>query len=103
MTRTLQVDPRALAEADSIARWYEEHRPGHGWRFRHEIDHVFARITEHPEGYQMLADRFRRAFTRRFPFVVIYRVTTDQIQVIGVMPTRADPTIVSLLMDTRAD
>lgn len=103
MTTPARIDPRALAEADSTARWYEARRPGHGALFRREIDHVLARVAEHPEGYQLLSGTLRRAFTRRFPFVVVYRIACGEVQVIGVMPTQADPTVVSLLMDARAN
>lgn len=100
---TLSIHPRALGDAKSAAAWYEERRPGHGDRFRREVDHVLSRIHEHPESYQALNARYRRAFTRRFPFVVVYRVASDAIQVLGVMPTAADPTLVSLQMDQRSN
>ncbi|MFO0835786.1 MAG: type II toxin-antitoxin system RelE/ParE family toxin [Phycisphaerales bacterium] len=102
MTTPVWIDLRALAEADATARWYEARRPGHGAQFRLEIDHVLSRVAEHPEGYQPLSGTLRRAFTRRFPFVVVYRIAGGQVQVIGVVPTQADPTVVSLLMDARA-
>lgn len=102
MTLAVWIDPRALAEADAAARWYEERRPGHGAQFRREIDHVIGQIAVHPEGYQLLSGTLRRAFTRRFPFVVVYRIAGGEVQVIGALPTQADPTVVSLLLDARA-
>jgi plasmid stabilization system protein ParE len=98
----LQVDPRALAEAEAAARWYDDHRPGHGHRFRHKFDELLSRIQDHPQSYQQTDLGVRRALIRRFPFVVVYRVTGSVIQVLAVMPTRSDPALLSLLMSERA-
>lgn len=88
----IEIAERALAEAEAAAERYEAHRPGQGTRFRHELDHVLTNIRERPELYQSLTREFRRAFLRRFPHVVVYRVLHDRIQIIGVAPTKADPT-----------
>jgi len=103
VTFDLQIDPQALAEADTAARWYEEHRPGYGDRFREEVDRVLSRITDHPTGYQILNGQYRRAFTRRFPFVVVYRVRCATIHVVGVMPTPVDPAAVAALLQARSN
>lgn len=101
MTRSLVIDPAALADAHATAAWYEERRPGHGARFRSNLDFTFEQIAKHPELYQQMDHRFRRAFVRQFRCVVVYRVTPDAIQIIGVMPTRADPTEMALLAKLR--
>ncbi|HLO39988.1 MAG TPA: type II toxin-antitoxin system RelE/ParE family toxin [Phycisphaerales bacterium] len=101
MSLRLWIDPRALAEAEDAARWYEARTPGAGARLRREIDSVFDRITEHPDIYEALGGSFRRAFTRRFPFAVVYRVTPQEVQVIGILPTRADPLANAIVLASR--
>lgn len=99
---TLTIHPAALTEAETAARWYEDSRPGHGMTFRREVDQVIGRIGDHPAGYQLLGDRFRRAFLRRFPFVVVYRIVADEIEIIAIVPTRADPVAAALLIGNRS-
>lgn len=94
MTLRLEIDPRALAEAESAARLYEGVRPGHGNLFRREVDHVLTMVREHPGLYQQLDSECRRAFLRCFPFVVLHLANADAIQVVAVMPTQSDPAAV---------
>lgn len=101
MTRPIELTERALAEAAAAAEWYESRRPGHGRAFRLEFDHALSSIADHPEGYQAINERFRRAFLRRFPFVVVYRILPDLVEITGVLPTRSDPTVLSLLAAVR--
>ena len=102
MTLFLQITDAALAEAAAAADAYEGKRPGHGAKFRIELDHVLSMILEHPDLYQKIGRivaaevhvdvaACRRAFLRRFPFVVVYRVTTRELTVLAVMPSMRDP------------
>lgn len=101
MSRRLELTERALAEASAAADWYQTRQPGHGVQFRREFDHALRHIGEHPEAYQAVNEVFRRAFLRRFPFVVVYRVLPDVVEITGVLPTRSDPTVLELLTATR--
>ncbi len=101
MTNRLWIDPRALTEAEDASRWYEDRSPGAGIRLRHEVDAVFDRITEHSNLYEAIGGSFRRAFTRHFPFAVVYRVTPREVQVIGILPTRTDPLANTILLASR--
>ncbi|MCC7390175.1 MAG: type II toxin-antitoxin system RelE/ParE family toxin [Phycisphaerales bacterium] len=97
MTRRVEVAPRALAEAEAAAVWYEEFRPGYGRMFRRELDAVLLRLRENPTGFQAVNPLYRRAFLRRFPFVVVCRVRPDRVEIVGVLPTKADPALLAML------
>lgn len=98
MRRTLDIAPRALTEASAVSDWYEQRRPGYGRLFRHKFDELLDRIVVHPEAYEAINARYRRAFVHRFPILAVYRVWSDRIEIVGVRPTRADPALLALLV-----
>lgn len=102
MTRELRISRVAFAEAQAAASWYESHRLGHAQRFREEFDRTLQRIARHPEAYQRLDGRFRRAFLQRFPFSVIYTVTQDSITILGVRSTKANPEATGQALESRS-
>jgi plasmid stabilization system protein ParE len=87
---TIEIGPRALCEARAIAQWYDRRRPGYGPVFRLKFDELLDRIADHPNGYESVNARYRRAFVRHFPIVVVYRVWSDRVEIIGVRPTQAE-------------
>ncbi len=98
MRLTIEIGPTALSEARAIAQWYDRRRPGYGPVFRQKFDELLDRIADHPNGYESVNARYRRAFVRRFPIVVIYRVWSDRVEIVGVRPMRTDPALVELLV-----
>jgi hypothetical protein len=86
------IAPPAAFEIMDAAGAYEATRAGLGRVFLEELGGVRDRIQEHPESCpQVHPTGLRRALVHRFPFGVIYRVTAREIQVLAVLPTRADP------------
>ena len=81
---------------------YEATRPGLGRAFLDEVRGVRFRIEEFPEGCPEVYAGLRRALVHRFPYGVIYRVTAEAIQILAVLPTRADPLKVEVKATTRA-
>ena len=81
---------RLLAEAEhelrAAARWYEVQRPGLGVEFIGALDAALHRISETPDAYPVwLANqRFQRAIVRRFPYVVFYRLVSEEIVVVAI-------------------
>jgi plasmid stabilization system protein ParE len=78
---------RSEAERDmSDARdWYEARREGLGGEFLDAVDDVFARIERFPESYAAVYRGVRPARLRRFPYVVYYRVTHTNLEILGVL------------------
>lgn len=81
----IEIGLRALAEDRAIDQWYDERRPGYGPLFRQKFDELLDRIVDHPNAYEAVNTRFRRACVRRFPIVVAYRV-----EIVGVRPLHAE-------------
>ena len=76
---------------DSAARWYELQRRGLGREFVLCVENSFDSIRHYPEAYLSVADQFRRALVRRFPYVVYFRVDGQRIKVYAVLHTHRHP------------
>jgi len=77
----LVVRPQVDDDLQIIEEWYEEQRPGLGHEFLREVRETIDRLLANPLIYR---SRYRRrqvrwAYTRRFPYRVIFRVTDDTV------------------------
>lgn len=83
--------PQAAFELHDAAACYNATRPGLGRTFIQQVDHTLLRIATYPEIAPVVARQFRRALIHHFPFAVVYRISGHHVQVIGIVPTQADP------------
>ena len=90
--------PLALAALLSFAlqpavRWLEEQRPGLGGEFFDEIEVATKQLHEYPEiGSPVSRDRLtRRLLVQRFPYQVVYRLTTTEIVIVAVAHLKRRP------------
>lgn len=83
--------PPAAFEMADIAAAYEATRIGLGRAFLDEVRGARDRVEEFRESFPLVYPGVRRALVHRFPFGVLYRVTPRDIQILAVLPTRADP------------
>ena len=70
--KSVNIQPRAEAEADEAAAWYEAEQPGLGIEFLLELDAAIERAAETPLAYAPVFLEARRVLTRRFPFAVYF-------------------------------
>jgi plasmid stabilization system protein ParE len=91
MSLPVRLRPLAQAEFDDAADDYERKSFGLGPRFTRAVDKVLERIGRFPEMYAFAFRDVRCAPVRRFPFVVLYRVTDDEVIVLGFLPAMSDP------------
>jgi plasmid stabilization system protein ParE len=91
MTRSFIIQPDAEADIEAARDWYEQQKPGLGTTFVAAIDSCFRRIQAMPGIYAVVARGVRLARIQRFPYVVLYRLTDDTIEVLAVMHTSRDP------------
>jgi plasmid stabilization system protein ParE len=80
----LVLRPAAQSDIDAAAEWYARERLDLGLDFASEIVLCFARVVEAPESFQIVHRDLRRAFVRRFPYCVFFRVETDELIVVAV-------------------
>jgi hypothetical protein len=71
------------------ADWYEQQGEGLGDRFMNEVAQALAAIEANPKRFAQLETlgsrtTFRRALVNEFPYVVVYRVFTNDVFVYAV-------------------
>jgi len=76
--------PEAAAEAAAARAWYHDRSPNAATAFVVELDAAVERIAEAPRLYPTYVAGTRRYLMRRFPFLVVYRVQDERVQVIAV-------------------
>jgi plasmid stabilization system protein ParE len=83
--KSVNIQPRAEAEADEAAAWYEAEQPGLGIEFLLELDAAIERAAETPLAYAPVFLEARRVLTRRFPFAVYFVYNRDVVEVFAIL------------------
>jgi len=83
--------PLARAELLHAVEYYEACEPGLGLAFMNEIQAAVSRLALNPAAWSPFTSRTRRCPIRRFPFLVIYRLQSDHIEVLAVANMRRRP------------
>jgi plasmid stabilization system protein ParE len=86
-----QFHPKARAEFERSALFYDGKFPGLGLEFAAEVQAAVAFAYSHPEAGMPISDGFRRVLVRRFPYSVVYRSKGDSIYIIAVAHQRRHP------------
>lgn len=76
--------PKARAELEESALFYDRKYPGLGLAFSDEIRKGITLALNHPEAGTPVFKEFRRMVIRRFPFSIVYRATKSGVYVIAV-------------------
>lgn len=91
MNLPLIITPEAEDDLAEAKAWYDRKRKGLGDEFVLCIEEALDRIRLLPGGAVEVLPSVRRAFVRRFPYAVFYRIDSDQIAVIAVYHSKRDP------------
>ena len=92
---TLPVVVRVLAEreVDKIVRWHERKRVGLGLRLRRRIDETLLRIEGNPYLHAATLHGVRHAKTKKFQYVVHYRIRSTYVEIIAILHAKRNSTI----------
>jgi len=87
------LHPQAFAELEDAYRWYEDKAGNLGHEFLEHVDHAVEAIRESPTRWPVYQEEFgvRRFLVHRFPFGVLYRLISGDIQVVAIMHLRRKP------------
>jgi plasmid stabilization system protein ParE len=88
---TLRLTPEAELDLTQAHAWYSAQRPALGREFLRAIDSCFTAIKRHPDAYQLIDRKIRRALLRRFPYGVFFETLADEIIVYAVFHGARDP------------
>lgn len=81
----------AQAELDEAYLFYEQQQAGLGGIFVEAIRKTQERISHFPQAWQPLSARTRRALVSRFPFGIIYHISTDELIIIAIAHLHRKP------------
>jgi plasmid stabilization system protein ParE len=82
--RPVKWHPAAEAEFQEALDWYAERNPAASWAFFREVRDAITSLSHDPTRLPSLGAKRHFAILKRFPYLVIYRVTSDTIQVLAV-------------------
>jgi toxin ParE1/3/4 len=77
------VHPAAAEELQEASRWYAKRSNFAAQALIHEIDQAIARILHNPEGQPEFIAKTKRYILRQFPYSVVYRISSIEIQIIA--------------------
>jgi toxin ParE1/3/4 len=92
----LRIYPAALTDADEAYDWYNQARAGLGEEFSQELEQALDVLLRQPGmgskryAYLLAGNALRFWSLDRFPFLVFYRVQSDELQVLRILHERRD-------------
>jgi len=89
--KPVRFHPQARTELREAARYYSSQQPGLGRRFLSAVREAVDRVQGFPLLYRVIEDDLRQCRVARFPYGLIYRMTTDHIEIIAVMHLHREP------------
>lgn len=85
--------PEAEEELIEAIDWYEAQCRGLGADLIRCVDACVEQIIRQPESYPVVHRETRMALIRRFPYLILYRITVEGLSVIAVFHAKRDPKI----------
>jgi toxin ParE1/3/4 len=91
----LRYAREAIAELHDAAAWYDGQRDALGHEFLQEIETAINDIRASPERFSRLetsrAKNIRRVVLKRFPYVVIYEVFSEEVHILAIAHKSRSP------------
>ena len=83
----------AIEDVQDAYSWYEKQKIGLGEELLHELNVAYNRIAGHPNYYGFIDERkiLRDLRISRFPYLVVYKITGQTIQVVAVHHAKKHP------------
>ena len=85
---------RARKEISDAIEWYEKRQKGLGEIFLSEVESEIQQIVRNPWIYPESKGsntNFRKAVLKRFPFLIIFKIDSEEVVIQSVFNTNLDP------------
>lgn len=90
--KPIVIHADAQKEIDETFAYYEGKRDGLGYDFVEEIERCTNQIQRSPKLAIKVTDTdYRRSITKRFPYLIFYRETDDDIRIIAIAHSKRKP------------
>ncbi|MBS1583580.1 MAG: type II toxin-antitoxin system RelE/ParE family toxin [Bacteroidetes bacterium] len=91
MSRYVLFSSEADEDITASVEYYHGRSPGLEERFLAEVQGTLLFIRRHPGGFPRIRGQLRQAPLERFPYVIIYSVRQEMIEVVRVFNTKQHP------------
>lgn len=81
----------AIVEAEQAIEWYQARNVEAALGFRIALEGAIKSITNQPEFYQLVDDRFRECLIPSFPYAIYFEASANQVTVFAVSHTARKP------------
>lgn len=81
----------AERELNDASAYYEVEQPGLGDAFISDVERCVAAIVDQPLSGTPVTETIRRRLRQRFPYAVLYRLTSSHLRVLAMMHLRRRP------------
>lgn len=85
------LHPEAIREAHAAREWYKAWSDETANAFMAEVDAAVEGIEEDPRQWPTYLGQTRRYLLRRFPFFIVFRETSDRVEILAVAHARRRP------------
>jgi plasmid stabilization system protein ParE len=90
-SRSVQIHPAALEEAEAATDWYAERSRRAAEGFLNELRRAIQQISEYPEQFPVLEFGMRRIVLRKFPYILVYRASATSVEIVAIAHGRRRP------------
>lgn len=85
------LHPQAQEELEQAIEFYKEQQAGLEKRFVEAVDDAINRVCRNPLLYRKIDENVRKCRLLHFPYAIVFRVMSGQIEIIAVMHLRKEP------------
>ena len=84
-------DPHARQELKDATLYFSNIDPDLGSDFAGEVERTISLILRFPEAWPRVTRLARRCRTQRFPYAILYRIWSEEIEILAVMHLSRKP------------
>ncbi len=85
------LHPDAAEEIKQTTAFYNKQQAGLEKRFIEDLEDGIERICAHPLRYKIVEGAVRKHRLEHFPYLLIYQVQNEQVEIIALMHLRREP------------
>ncbi|WP_294285940.1 type II toxin-antitoxin system RelE/ParE family toxin [uncultured Chryseobacterium sp.] len=91
MMYKLIVQEEAGLEILETYIYYESMQTGLGEKFLMQVEKYFLQIQNNPKHFQIKGSKYREAYLRKFPYIIIFDMVDDRVIILSVFNAHQNP------------